>query len=715
MNRLLPAALCFCAAAFLSSPAWSFVGFGNFENLLRTVECLRNPGSDYLVCGSKTQDVEEAPEEVATETEPVNPDLLYQEIIDPPRAKSPEMDFVWAEGTKFELDLTVVEDNLKFGNECAVLHTEVFPENINDDAHQDFMIQMECQVDELYQGKSIKDHWKGGYIAESSIIFMCGSDEGLYNCTEEFTGHKDILAMAPDSWPGGFIWDDPATLSDVNGDGVKDIFMWTNMDKPSRARYGVNGFDGTEPFFDHKYNLWGKPYEACEYRRDKRGNGHVCWQLRSVQTYAISTPNGHVVKELEWPGQFINLGGWEMYKTGPDELHLNFDVWSDGAGNWFTWNSETEEFDFVVSHLDEQENLEKYRPVDITKDWNTADTFESKGEQLDWVTHNNVEYKVQARDFSKTVFNYGDSDTHAQCESITGFDYDVCDKDQLYIVSKTDQGMETFIEYRPQEIATDVRTSRMHDSPGNFVGGPGSYQDYVGMQIHGYWVIYNPDFANSGQIVQLEDRPDADWYFIVGYAAQTDMWAPGENYASDFSSEYIDQECSTGADCLYNESTIAFKYKIDFENQTLEYEGTLFEYPFIWRSIAADSYEFRDANDDGWKDVAMKHAKVNLWHVSNIHGELQLLDLQTIRPQGIPIEDSDNWIDFDGDGNDDLVKIVNKHQIDSLNVYKTAENLWDVTPILTPWEIQDRIDNCVTGGGYIPRSGRASECYDKNQ
>ena len=709
MNRLLPAALLFCAAAFLANPAWSFQGFDLFAQIQHAIECSRKPGTDHLVCGSKTQDVEEDPEEVATETEPVNPDLLSQEIIDPPRAKSPEMDFVWAEGTKFEIDLGVVEDNLKFGDECAVLHTEVFPENINDDAHQDFMIQMECQIDELYQGKSVKDHWKGGYIAESSIIFVCGSDEGLYNCTQEFTGHKDILAMAPDSWPGTFVYGNSATLLDVNGDGVKDIFMWTHQDSPSKANWWLDDITGSEPFFDRYYDLWGKPYEPCEFRHQY--DSYTCWKLFSVQTYAISTPNGHVVKELEWPGQFLATGGWEIYKKGPDEFHINFDAQYDGASTWFTWNSETEEFDFVVSHIDGQENLEKYRPVDITKDWNTADTIARGGEagiQTDWVTHNNVEYKVQERDFSKTVSVYGDSDTHAQCESIIGFDYDVCERDELYIVSKTDQGVETFIEYRPQEIATDVRTSRMYGNPGTW------YSDYIAIQIHGYWVVYNSEMRVSGQIVQLEDRPDADWYFIVSYSAQTDMWAPGEHYVSDLTSEYIDEECRPGADCLYNESDIAFKYKIDFENQTLEYQGTLFEYPFIWRAVGADRYEFRDANDDGWKDVVIKHGRLNLWHVSNIYGELQLLDLQTILPQGFFAEDSDNWVDFDGDGNDDLVRIENKDQTDSLNVYKTAENLWDVTPILTPWEIQDRIDNCVTGE-YIPRSGRASECYDKNQ
>ena len=450
MRKVLPTAVLLLAPLWYSQAAWSLGAFGNFENLLRSVECLRNPST---VCTPKTQDGEE------------DPDLLSQEIIDPPRAKSPEMDFVWAEGTKFELDLSVVEDNLKFGDECAVLHTEVFPENINDDAHQDFMIQMECQIDELYEGKSVKDYWKGGYIPESSIIFVCGSDEGLYNCTQEFTGHKDILVMAPDSWPGTFGYGDSATLLDVNGDGVKDIFMWTNQDTPSRAQFWRDDITGSEPFFDRYYNLWGKPYETCEYYRDDRGNGHICWEMRSVQTYAISTPNGHVVKELEWPGKFMGGAGWEIYKKGPDELHINFDAWFDGAGTWFTWNSETEEFDFVVSFLDYQENLEKYRPVDITKDWNTADTIARGGEagiQTDWVTLNNVEYKVQERDFSKTVSDYGESDTHAQCESITGFDYDVCERDELYIVSKTDQGIETFIEYRPQEIATDVRTSRIY-------------------------------------------------------------------------------------------------------------------------------------------------------------------------------------------------------------------------------------------------------------
>ena len=34
--------------------AGAFQGFGHFENMLQTIECVRKPGTDYLVCGPKT-------------------------------------------------------------------------------------------------------------------------------------------------------------------------------------------------------------------------------------------------------------------------------------------------------------------------------------------------------------------------------------------------------------------------------------------------------------------------------------------------------------------------------------------------------------------------------------------------------------------------------------------------------------------------------------
>ena len=39
MNRLLPAALLSCAAAFLSNPAWSFQGFDLFAQIQHSIEC----------------------------------------------------------------------------------------------------------------------------------------------------------------------------------------------------------------------------------------------------------------------------------------------------------------------------------------------------------------------------------------------------------------------------------------------------------------------------------------------------------------------------------------------------------------------------------------------------------------------------------------------------------------------------------------------------
>ena len=59
MNRLLPAALLSCAAAFLSNPAWSFQGFDFFQQIEQSIECVRKPGTDYLVCTNKFVPAEE--------------------------------------------------------------------------------------------------------------------------------------------------------------------------------------------------------------------------------------------------------------------------------------------------------------------------------------------------------------------------------------------------------------------------------------------------------------------------------------------------------------------------------------------------------------------------------------------------------------------------------------------------------------------------------
>ncbi len=56
------------------------------------------------------------------------------------------------------------------------------------------------------------------------------------------------------------------------------------------------------------------------------------------------------------------------------------------------------------------------------------------------------------------------------------------------------------------------------------------------------------------------------------------------------------------------------------------------------------------------------------------------------------------------------------HEYTDLNVYFTAENLWDETPILTPQDIKDRIspENCLREWNdeiVIKGTGRPSECY----
>ena len=74
MNRLFSAALLSCAAAFLSNPAWSFQGFDFFQQIEQSIECVRKPGTDYLVCTNKFVPAEESQDEedTSTDTTPVS-------------------------------------------------------------------------------------------------------------------------------------------------------------------------------------------------------------------------------------------------------------------------------------------------------------------------------------------------------------------------------------------------------------------------------------------------------------------------------------------------------------------------------------------------------------------------------------------------------------------------------------------------------------------
>ena len=67
MNRLLPAALLSCAAASFSNPAWSFQGFDFFQQIEHSIECVRKPGTDMLVCSNKWIPAEEEEEETTPE------------------------------------------------------------------------------------------------------------------------------------------------------------------------------------------------------------------------------------------------------------------------------------------------------------------------------------------------------------------------------------------------------------------------------------------------------------------------------------------------------------------------------------------------------------------------------------------------------------------------------------------------------------------------
>ena len=67
MNRLFSTALLSSAAASLSNPAWSFQGFDFFEQIEHSIECVRKPGTDMLVCSNKFVPADDKEEETTPE------------------------------------------------------------------------------------------------------------------------------------------------------------------------------------------------------------------------------------------------------------------------------------------------------------------------------------------------------------------------------------------------------------------------------------------------------------------------------------------------------------------------------------------------------------------------------------------------------------------------------------------------------------------------
>ena len=182
MNRLLPAALCFCAAAFLSNPAWSFQGFDLFEQIQHSIECARKPGTDYLTCTNKVvppDDTDTTPV-VEPVTEPTTPPVsnpkpeydLYNHdqtelvgLIDFPGCEHPSTNNI-----RFMLDVDLD------GDQDAVMGFECFVYTQDDNDLKD-----QLTYDEFY-----------GWIADSYLAVFINDNGEFRNDQSIFDGEYPV-------------------------------------------------------------------------------------------------------------------------------------------------------------------------------------------------------------------------------------------------------------------------------------------------------------------------------------------------------------------------------------------------------------------------------------------------------------------------------------------------------------------------------------------
>jgi hypothetical protein len=229
MNRLLPAALLFCAAAFLSNPAWSFQGFDLFEQLQHSIECARKPGTDIWSCSNKfvpteAQEEQDTPPEPVTEPTPkwdlYNRERIYfdESEIQMAGCADPSKNLVYL---NLDVDLDGDQDVI-FGFTCfkPVTDTEYLRQHVT--------------YDEFY-----------GWIADQYLAVFINNEGVFENDQTIFGGEYPVFDTTLKAWNG-------LNVGDVNGDGYDDVVFQHHWDNSVHSI--VNGI----AFNDH--DQWSSRY-----------------------------------------------------------------------------------------------------------------------------------------------------------------------------------------------------------------------------------------------------------------------------------------------------------------------------------------------------------------------------------------------------------------------------------------------------------------------
>ena len=171
MTRLL---IC-CAFLIGAATSSQASPLGMFQMLEHSVECLAKSGTDSLTC--------------ANQRVPANPYLLPSLVIDDAMSLDPAKDYVWShiESLDITQDLGMDCVDPRKWNFTSDTWYNLKQEDLNGDQHTDYLVAITCYNDLTYQGKSIRYDYQGLLWSNGFLSMFCGSEDGLYNCTEEVT------------------------------------------------------------------------------------------------------------------------------------------------------------------------------------------------------------------------------------------------------------------------------------------------------------------------------------------------------------------------------------------------------------------------------------------------------------------------------------------------------------------------------------------------
>ena len=196
-----------------STQAGAFQGFDMFEMLQQSIECVRKPGTDMMICKPKTSDSEEDN----------NSDTTPEPVIDPtPEPEDPKWDLHNRERVYFD------EANIQMDG-CAdpTKNYINFTLDVDLDGDQDMIFGFTCfkpNTDTEYLKQHVTYDEFYGWIADSYLAVFINNDGVFENDQSMFGGEYPVYDTTLKSW-------DALNVGDVNSDGYDDIVFrhhWDN-------------------------------------------------------------------------------------------------------------------------------------------------------------------------------------------------------------------------------------------------------------------------------------------------------------------------------------------------------------------------------------------------------------------------------------------------------------------------------------------------------